>query len=150
MSKRTDAIRKVLDLIDSNPGVMDAEGINYREASIGFGRDKLDIHLPYLLTDAENKVLLQKIVKAFGGNWSKRVPESGGTMYFEREDIFGYFSATIYVERTVVCERKVLGKKTVSHEAVEAREAFVEVVEDIEWECMPLLGVNKENVGVVS
>ena len=52
MSKRTEAIRKVLDLIDANPGVMDAGGDNHSEANINFNRVMLDIHLPYSVTDA--------------------------------------------------------------------------------------------------
>jgi len=145
MSKRTEAIRKVLDLIDANPGVLeDAIEPKYffesKAARIDFDIDELSIHLPSTHGEdglAAQKELVRAVIRAFGGTWDKK--PNGTTMYFQRDNIFDYFSATIFASRDAVCERIVTGTKEVAHDAVEAVDAFTETVDVVEWECMPLL-----------
>ncbi|MET4703067.1 hypothetical protein [Frigoribacterium sp. UYMn621] len=145
MTIRTDAIRKVLDLMDANPGVLQEAveseyGFQSKTASIGFHDRGLDIHLPSAWTDenrAAQKILVRQIIRAFGGTWKKQ--DSGSTMYFRREGIFGYFEATIYADRAAVCERVVTGTKTVEHARVEAVKAYKETVDVVKWECKSLL-----------
>jgi len=155
MSKRTDAIRQVLDLIEANPGVLeDAVKPQYffesKTAQIDFDANDLNIHLPSVYSDEEDyaaqKVLVRGIIRAFGGTWEKNPSGDGRIMYFQRDGIFGYFSATIYASRNAVCERVVTGTKEVAHDAVEAVDAFTETVDVVEWECGLLLANDEKAV----
>jgi hypothetical protein len=145
VSKRTDAIRKVLDLIDANPGVLHDEvepkySFDCKTAQVDFSGDSLNIHLPSAYDDegrTAQKELVKKVIRAFGGTWDKE--PSGTTMYFMRGNIFGHLHATIYASRDAVCERVVTGTKLVEHARVEAVKAYTETVEEVEWVCMPLL-----------
>lgn len=58
---------------------------------------------------------------------------AGENLIFERD---GY---SITIAREKVCIRRVVGTETVEHPAVEAREAWTEEREVVEWDCEPVL-----------
>jgi hypothetical protein len=150
MTIRTDAIRKVLDLIEAHPDVLYDEvepqySFNRKSALIDFQDNLLNIHLPYVYAEegyAEQKALLRKVLRVFGGTWDK--DPDGSTMSFTQEGIAGYFYATVFAKRDAVCERVVTGTKQVEHAYVASIASYTETVDVIEWECKSILADDAE------
>lgn len=102
----------------------------------------LDCHGP------ESRDLMVTLRKAIGGEWRKDVRDSEySPAFLLRRDIpvtgrtNDYDHITICIEspRDSVCKPKVIGTKTVTIPAVEARPEQVKEVEVIEWDCGNLL-----------
>jgi hypothetical protein len=62
--------------------------------------------------------------------------------YFEVSKWFGTIKIEFAVSRDAVCERKVVGTRTVE---VPAREAYTRTEDVVEWECKPLLASDNED-----
>lgn len=129
MSTQTEALRKLADFIEMNPR-FDTDLIHFTTASTTLG-----IHI---YTD-DKKATIKALTRALHGAWSKSVSSNNETMYVTQRNVFGYFSATIFVDRDAVCERKLVGTKEIEHPAREASGAFVETVPVYEWECGSIL-----------
>lgn len=114
----------------------------YGESGVQFALDKdgVSFHMSYMLDDAEHKKAVRKVMRAIGGNWEKTY--SGTSMWFTQEGVekFGGGNITIFAKRDAVCERKVIGTEVIEHEA---REAFTETREIIEWDCGSLLAATE-------
>lgn len=86
--------------------------------------------------DEQQKAATALIVRVVGGYWTKT--EGSGVLYLDqRDNELLHFSIT--VDRAAVCERVVTGTREVTVPAVEATPERVEVVDNVEWVCAPIL-----------
>ena len=139
MTAQTEALRKLADFIDEHAELN--IGDQYDQGRVHADGNDLGLFPPYRGDSAKEKEFVRKVIRALGGLWEK--DPNGSTMYFKQEDVFGYFSTTIYVDRDAVCERKLVGTKDVEVPAQEAVEAHVETVPLYEWECGSLLALSE-------
>lgn len=147
MTAQTEALRKLADFIDEHPELDFGAGWDHN--SVHADNDALGIHIKSHTTDGEKKSFTRAIIKALGGAWDKS-PLGDGTMTFDRSGVFGYFEATIFVDRDAVCERRLVGTKDVKVPAQEAVEAHVETVPVYEWECGSLLAPSERELEAVT
>jgi hypothetical protein len=75
------------------------------------------------------------IVRAIDGPWDK----SGDVENFRFSQRRGPLNIVVQVARPAVCDRIVTGTKTVTIPAKPAEPERTVEVEDVEWECKPLL-----------
>jgi len=121
-----DLLRGVAALLDANPGI-DAPEVSYSGAVNWYG-----------LQDADE---VAAIMRAIPGRWDKNDPaaspfDDGLAMF--RSTFMGA-PATIYVSRSRVCTRTVVGTRQVT-KTVPVITEQVTVEEDIvAWECAPIL-----------
>lgn len=139
MTEYTEALHKLAEFIDEHSDLFGTHyGINHIAIN---GAGDLGIHSPTFWGDvdgAEEKANMRAIIRALGGTFDKEF--SGSNLYLRRKGFLGFFNVVIYANREGVCERKVVGTKTVEHARVAAVPAFTETVEEVEWECGTLLG----------
>lgn len=87
------------------------------------------------LSFVEQKAVARQIIRAVGGDWAKRASEQQFEYTATRDGV----DFVVLVAREAVCERIVTGIETVTVPAVEAQPERTEVVETVEWRCLPLL-----------
>lgn len=86
----------------------------------------------------EQKRLAALIVKTVGGKWDKSSGDwDGGVFRFTQAR--GSLTFEVLVKRDAVCERIVIGTKTVTIPAKPATPERVVEQDDVEWRCEPLL-----------
>lgn len=124
-------------------------------AAADFIAQHADLPLPYVTTYRDGQISMayyltingfggpekqrsaaQAIIRAVGGRWDKN-PNDHDEMNFRAER--GALQFHVQIAREAVCERIVTGTETVTIPAVEAQPARTEVVETVEWRCLPLL-----------
>lgn len=128
-----EALRKLADIFEAHPDLFGGES---PKIHVTTNMHNLGIHA-YFIPAHEQKEVAKRIRRIFGGAWTKKV--NGADFYIQQERALGYFSTTIFVARDAVCERKVVGTKVVTHDAIEARPSHEETVEVYEWDCGTLL-----------
>jgi hypothetical protein len=87
------------------------------------------------------KAETRKIIRAIGGKWDKRGGGTDGSIMVFESRISG-LPVEILCQREQVCERVVVGTRQVTKTVPAPDAPMVEVtetVEDIRWECHPLL-----------
>jgi hypothetical protein len=91
--------------------------------------------------DQMDTAALAQIVRTMkdGGPVEKR--SSDGYMTYVRK-LGNNARLELNVERSQVCEAKVVGQKVVHHAAVPAR---TEIIDEVEWECAPILAQAEED-----
>ncbi len=98
------------------------------------------------LGDGDQRKRAAAIMRAIGGKWDKKPRTCGTEIDFTQKH--PRFKLDITADRDAVCERVVTGTRQVTRTvpAVEAKpgRTVTETVEDVEWDCGPVLG------GVVS
>ncbi len=92
---------------------------------------------------AEQKAQAAAVVRSLGGHWDK----DDGDLFRFTQDHDG-FTLEVIVDRPAVCERVVVGSRAVERvvPAVEAAAEHVvtETVEDVRWDCTPLLAESEQ------
>lgn len=86
----------------------------------------------------DQAALAREIVHVIGGRWEKA--DRG---YFNFTQTRGAVELSVVVNREAVCRRVVTGVETVTKIIPDPDAPLVEVteeVEQVEWECLPLLG----------
>lgn len=111
-----------------------------------FARHQLPADLRISLSEEEqNNAVIERFktaARAIGGRWQKNDPKAStydDTWYtFTNEQKIGDATLVLRMERDTVCERVVVGKKTVVKPAVPAQPE--QIVEEVEYEreCKPL------------
>lgn len=132
MSTMIDALRKVADLLESHPDLPPPLVSIYSHIP-----DKPELHW-YLHINgkdaATQKATAQRIITAIGGKWSKSFDDDARFTQ-ERDGI----DLLVVVVREAVCERVVVGTKTVTIPAEPAKPERVVEVDEVEWRCEPVL-----------
>ena len=79
---------------------------------------------------ADSEAAFGRIIRAIGGKWEKTPL---GTLMVVRQTIHD-FTVEININRTLICERVVIGQ-------IEVPETFIQahVEEKVEWRCRPIL-----------
>jgi hypothetical protein len=105
--------------------------------------DLLDKHDLVHSSDAHRHLIccwtkqeMADVIRRVGGKWEKDAPSETDDYYGLMHDLGGGVTLRVYAPRKQVCERRVVGTRTVLKPAPDA--PMVEVEEDIvEWECAP-------------
>lgn len=134
-SAYTAGLRQLADLLDAN----EALPIPYS------GGDGTPLAMYLLNHNPETRDRFAAVVRALPGKRTKEAEPSSGT--FRVAATFGGeggLRVEVVAYRETVCERVVKGSREVEvpatpEQVIPAREARVEVVEDVEWICSPLL-----------
>lgn len=129
-------LRELADLLEQHPHIPTP----YQ----GSSPSALSIH--HLGTGPEVKPAFAATVAALPGRRTKDVRDGAYGAYFDVHATLGgglHVKVTAY--RDTVCERHVVGTREVelpaqAEQVIPAREATVQVVEDVEWICTPVLG----------
>lgn len=136
------SLREASDLLASLPDHL------AKAASVSnYGRGATDIHwyltLDFNVEDRSQKEMAADLVRLIGGRWDKDFRGEEGS--FTRT--LGSLSLLVQVARAEVCTRKVVATREVvrtipASPATPAVSEYTvtETVEDVEWECQPLLG----------
>jgi hypothetical protein len=94
----------------------------------------------WYLDGDDQKATAAAIVKAVGGRWNKW--DGDNTLYLSQR-LPGGIELTIACDKGQTCTRRVVATRTVERvvPAVEAQpeHTVVETVEDVEWDCGPIL-----------
>jgi len=136
-AKAIAALYELALLLEKNPGLPVP-----RELAGSLHGNHLNIHL---MSSADPRGDLARIVKILPGPIEKRVWGHGDTSYFDAvATIGGVIEVHVGAYRDQVCERVVTGTrevtKTVPDPSVVVPDVEVtETVEDVEWICGPLL-----------
>jgi hypothetical protein len=106
-------------------------------------RDEVDVSfMPSVdnLGGRSQRDVAAQIVRVIGGKWDKTT--SDDCLYLRSTLPFG--QVIIYLDKAETCTRRVVGKRKVERTipAVAAQPARVvtDTVEDVEWDCGPILG----------
>lgn len=130
-------LRELADLLEQHPEVPTPyQGSEGKYAA-------LSIH--HLGTGPEVKPAFAATVRALPGSRTKDVRDGDYGAYFDVHAVLGgalHVKVTAY--RDTVCERHVVGTREVelpaqAEQVIPAREATVQVIEDVEWVCTPVL-----------
>ena len=136
MTTQSEALRALADFIDANPDLN--FGPDFDKTSIHADDQRLGIFIQSARKSAaEVQAEVKAVRRAIGGIWGKGGHEQ--TFYLEQSNVFGYFETTIYSDRKLTCERRVVGIEDVVVDAVEAAPSRTESREIVEWDCGPLL-----------
>lgn len=131
MSGLADTLREAADLIAAHPELP-------TPCVWGYGRGAVTVQWQLMNRDDakdDQRAAAVAIRQAVGGEWSKE----GYGQSFKLTRNLGTLSLEILADREQVCERIVVGTKTVTVPAVEAQPAREVEVEDVEWRCEQLL-----------
>ena len=143
MTTQSEALRALADFIDANPDLN--FGPDFDKTSIHADDNSLGIFIRnYGKSAAEVRADVKAVRQAIGGIWGKGGDDQ--TFYLQQDNVFGYFETTIYSDRKLTCERRVVGVEDVVIDAVEAAPSRTESREIVEWDCGPLLS-DREAVG---
>jgi hypothetical protein len=108
------------------------EDITYVQIDADYGDD-----IEFIVYGPGAKQVMAILRKVFSpGRWDKRTD----SYYFALKREVNGLNIEIKAYRDAVCQRVVVGTKTVIHKAVEARPETVEEVEEVEWVCGTLAG----------
>ena len=136
MTTQSEALRALADFIDANPDLNFGPGFD--KTSVHADNDSLGIFIRSLnKSAAEVQAGVKAVRRAIGGIWDKDGDDQ--TFYLQQSNVFGYFETTIYSDRKLTCERRVVGVEDVVVDAVEAAPSRTESREIVEWDCGPLL-----------
>lgn len=128
----TTGLRTLADLIDGNPHLYD---------DVRYSLSTLLIPVSSREDPRGRMADWIRVAKSVGLPISKSYDESWGKVVID----FGGFALQVYADRDQVCERVVVGTREVTREVPDPvalaipTTTVTEVVEDVRWECLPLL-----------
>lgn len=141
-----DVLREVASLLSSLPDDVPAPMVTYYGGTSA--RPTVDVHwyLELAHVSDDQRGDLGRIVRAVGGAWTKDASDDDFTMRHSR----GALRLLVKATRQEVCTRRVVGTREVTR-TIPAQPAIpatsehtvTETVEDVEWECEPVLALVK-------
>jgi hypothetical protein len=134
-AERVQFLRALADLLEQHPEVK----VPYSPTLIEWGPDDSMDHYRWDVGfAADTAAQARATIRAIGGTWGKEADEE--TMRFV--GTFAGRGCTVEVQRDLVCEPRVVGKKTIEQRELKtpAEYLYREVeVDDIVWDCGSLL-----------
>lgn len=135
----SEALRAAAEIADGLPDAIRARLYITVNASLIHGA-KAEVQFFLSTQSGRQPTLARYIMRVLGGTWDKKVWQDTLDLTQRRNDGVRVF---IRMGRDSVCKRVVTGTHQVERifPAVEAapRRVVVETVEDVEWDCSPLL-----------
>lgn len=142
----TVALREAAELLASLPDNVPTPSVTF------YGHtERVDVnwYLELQHVSEDQRRDLARVVRAIGGTWDKEPYGADFTMRQRR----GHLNLLVQATRDEVCTRRVVGTREITR-TVPAQPAMpatsehtvTEVVEDVEWDCEPILPATRESV----
>ncbi len=116
-----ESLRQIADLYENNPDFPQPNGAFFE------------------IYNCDDKEILRKAIRAMGKAEKNFYDSSSPTSLMEISRTFGNIKVTLRPYRSTVCERKVVGTKTVVEQVPVTFKEVEKEVELVEWECAPLM-----------
>jgi hypothetical protein len=130
------ALRATLWFFDQHPQLPEQPYVIVHGTPLSAGKADLSWFFTHDEDGLEKAIATRR---AIGGRWTKDTGSDVIYMHQTRASAGGVLALTIAVDREQACTRRVVGTREVEVPAQPATPATTRTVEDVEWDCHPLL-----------